>query len=81
MTPRMLTSIGARLKIHLGCSSALELECKRISPHGKKLPEVWRKNYKALIKADNLKGLLGCPTYELFGYTSAILEIGDEKIC
>ena len=68
---------------------ALELGCKRISPHGKKLPEVWRKDYKALIKADNLKGLLGCLTYELFGYptsevfgyTSAILQIGDGKIC
>jgi hypothetical protein len=42
-----------------------------------------------LIKAENLKGLLGCltcellgyPACELFGYTSAIFEIGDDKIC
>jgi len=35
----------------------------------------------ALIKAGNLKGLLGCPMCELFGYTSVILGIGDENIC
>ena len=40
-----------------------------------------RKNNKALIKADNLKGLLGYPTCKLFGFTSAILKIEDEKIC
>ena len=40
-----------------------------------------RKNNKASIKADNLKGLLGYPTCKLFGFTSAILKIEDEKIC
>ena len=60
----------------------MELRRKRTPPHGKHFdPEVWRKHNKALIKADNLKGLHGCPTYELFGYTSTILEIGDGKIC
>ena len=44
-------------------------------------PEVWRKNNKALIKADNVKGLLGYPTCKLFGFTSAILKIEDGKIC
>ena len=44
-------------------------------------PRCGVKNNKALIKAENLKGLLGYPTYELFGYTSAILKIGDGKIC
>ena len=39
------------------------------------------KNNKALIKAGNLKGLLGYPMCKLFGYTSAILKIEDEKIC
>jgi hypothetical protein len=36
---------------------------------------------KALIKAENLKGLLGYPTCKLFGFTSAILKIEDKKIC
>ena len=40
-----------------------------------------RKNNKALIKADNLKGLLGYPTCKLLGFTSVILKIEDEKIC
>ena len=40
-----------------------------------------RKNNKALIKADNLKGLLGYPMCKLFRFTSAILKIEDEKIC
>ena len=40
-----------------------------------------RKNNKTLIKADNLKGLLGYLTYKLFGSTSEILKIEDEKIC
>jgi hypothetical protein len=66
---------------HLGYSSALELGHKRIPPHGKHFgPELWRKNNEALIQADNLKGLLGCPTCELFGFTSAILKISDGKI-
>ena len=40
-----------------------------------------RKNNKALIKADNLKGLLGYPTYKLIECISVILKIEDEKIC
>ena len=36
---------------------------------------------KALIKAENLKGLLGYPTCKLAEYISAILKIEDEKIC
>ena len=60
----------------------MEHGCERRPPHGKHFePEVWHKYYKALIKAENLKGLLGCPTCELFGYTSAILKIRDRKIC
>jgi hypothetical protein len=33
------------------------------------------------MKAENLKGLLGCPKCELFGFTSVILKIEDGKIC
>ena len=40
-----------------------------------------RKNNKALIKAENLKGLLGYPTCKLFGFTLAILKIEDGKMC
>ena len=40
-----------------------------------------RKNNKALIKAEKLKGLLGYPTRKFFGFTSVILKIEDEKIC
>ena len=40
-----------------------------------------RENNKALIKAGNLKALLGYPMCKLFGCTSAILKIEDEKIC
>ena len=40
-----------------------------------------RENNKALIKAGNLKGLLGYPTCKLFGFTSVILKIEDEMIC
>ena len=36
---------------------------------------------KALIKAGNLKGLLGDPTCKLVECISAILKIEDEKIC
>ena len=39
------------------------------------------KNNKALIKAENLKGLLGYPTCKLFRFTLAILKIEDEEIC
>jgi hypothetical protein len=44
-------------------------------------PRCGVKNNKALIKAKNLKGLLGYPTCKLFGFTSAILKIEDKKIC
>ena len=40
-----------------------------------------RKINKALVKADKLKGLLGYPTCKLFGFSSVILKIEDEKIC
>ena len=69
-------------KRYLECSPALELGRKRTLPPGNNFkPEVWHKNNKALIKAENLKGLLGYPTCKLFGCTSAILKIEDEKIC
>ena len=69
-------------KGYLECSLALGLGCKRTPPHGNNLkPEVWHKNNKALLKAGDLKGLLGYPTCKLFGFTLAILKIKDEKIC
>ena len=43
-------------------------------------PRCGAKNKKTLIKAENLKGLLGYPTCKLFGFTSVILKI-EEKIC
>ena len=53
------------------CSPALELGRKRTLPPGNNFkPEVWHKNNKALIKAENLKGLLGYPAYKLFGFSS-----------
>ena len=36
---------------------------------------------KALIKAENLMGLLRYPACKLFGFTSAILKIEVEMIC
>ena len=42
-------------------------------------PEVWHKNNKALIKAGNLKGLLGYPTCKLVKCISAILKIEDKE--
>ena len=69
-------------KRYLECSPALELGRKRTLPPGNIFkPEVWHKNNKALIKAGNLKGLLGYPTYKLIECISAILKIEDEKIC
>ena len=57
-------------KRYLECSPALELGRKRTLPPGNNFkPEVWHKNNKALIKVGNLKGLLGYPTYKLFGFT------------
>ena len=69
-------------KRYLECSPALELGRKMTLPPGNNFkPEVCLKNNKAMIKAGNLKGLLGYPTCKLFEYTSVILKIGDEKIC
>ena len=69
-------------KRYVECSPALELGRKRTLPPGNNFkPELWHKNNKALIKAGNLKGLLGYPTCTLFGSTSAILKIEDERIC
>ena len=69
-------------KRYLKYSPALELGRKRTLPPGNNFkPKVWHKNNKALIKAENLKGLLRYPTGKLFGCTSAILKIEDEKIC
>ena len=68
-------------KRYLKCSLALELRRKRtLLPENNFKPEVWHKNNKALIKAGNLKGLLGYPTYKLVECISAILKIEDEKI-
>ena len=69
-------------KRHLECSSALKLGHKRTLPPGNSFkPEAWHKNNKALIKAENLKGLLGYPTCKLFRFTLVILKIEDEMIC
>ena len=58
-------------KRYLECNPALELGRKRTLPPGNNFkPEVWHNNNKALIKAGNLKGLLGYPTCKLFGFTS-----------
>ena len=69
-------------KRYLECSPALELGRKRTLPPGNNSePEVWHKNNKALIKAGNLKGLLGYPTSKLVECISEILKIEDQKIC
>ena len=69
-------------KRYLECSPTLELGRKRTLPPGNNFkPEVWHKNNKALIKAGNLKGLLGYPMCKLAECISAILKIEDEKIC
>ena len=69
-------------KRYFECSPTWELERKRtLPPENNFKPEVWHKNNKALIKARNLKGLLGYPTCKLVGCTSAIFKIEDEKIC
>ena len=69
-------------KRYLEYSPALELGRKRTLPPGNNFkPEVWHKNNKALVKAGNLKGLLGYPMSKLVECISAILKIKDEKIC
>ena len=68
-------------KRYLECSLALELGRKRTLPPGNNFkPKVWHKNNKALIKAENLKGLLGYPTYKLFGCTLVILKIEEDLL-
>ena len=65
---------------YLECSPALELGRKRTLPPGNNFkPEVWHKNNKALVKAGNLKGLLGYPTCKLVECISAILKIEDKE--
>ena len=67
-------------KRYLECSPALELgRTRRLPPGNNFKPGVWHKNNKALIKAGNLKGLLGYPTCKLVRCTSAILKVEDEK--
>ena len=57
-------------KRYLECNPALEHGRKRtLPPRNNFKPEVQHNNNKALIKAGNLKGLLGYPTYKLFGFT------------
>ena len=80
--------LGSSPTLVLGCkrylkySLALELGRKRtLTPENNFKPEVWRKNNRALIKADSLKGILGYPTCKLFRFTSEILKIKDKKIC
>ena len=69
-------------KRYLECGPTLELGRKRTLPPGNNFkPEAWHKNNKALIKAVNLKGLLGYPRCKLVECISAILKIEDEKIC
>ena len=67
-------------KRYLECSPALELGRKRtLPPENNFKPKVWRKHKKALIKAGNLKGLLGYPTCKLVECISVILKIEDKE--
>ena len=82
LEPGSSPSLVLGCKRYLECSPALELGRKRTLPPGNNFkPEVWPKNNKALVKAGNLKGLLGYPMYKLVEFISAILKIEDEKIC
>ena len=79
--------LGYSPTLVLGCkgyleySPVLELGRKRTLPLGNNFkPEVGVK-ITTVIKAGNLKGLLGYPTCKLFGCTLAILKIKDGKIC
>ena len=72
--------LGYSPTLELGYILALDLGCKRTPPHGNNFkPEVWHKNNKALIKAGNLKGLLGYPMCKLVECISAILKIEDKE--
>ena len=66
--PRMYSGIGARMQ-------------EETAAWGQLQTRGGRKNNKALIKAEGLKGLLAYPTYKLFRFSSAILKIDDGKIC
>ena len=67
--------------MELGCNPMMELGRKRTLPHGKHFkPEVRHKNNKALIKAEDLKGSSDTRRV-IFRFSSAILKIGDGKIC
>ena len=94
--PEVVHHLGSSPALELGYSPTLVLGCKRYlemqSGVGARMQEGTAareqlrtrggcKNNKALIKADNLKGLLGYPTYKPLGFTSAILKIEDKKIC
>ena len=84
MEPRysLALEFGHSPALELERSSALELGCKRtLLPGNNFKPEVRHKNNKALIKAANLKGLLGYPTCKFVEFISAILKIEDGKIC
>ena len=65
-TPRMQSSVGTRMQLytsdavrHWGSDTRGYRRMGNTSN-----PRCGVKKYKALIKADNLKGLLGCPTCE-----------------
>ena len=66
--PQMQSHVGARMQ-------------EDTTARGQLQTRGGRENNKALIKAGNLKGLLGYPTCKLFGCTLAILKIEDGKIC
>ena len=66
--PQMQSGVGARMQEDAAARGQLQTRGGR-------------KNNKALIKAGNLKGLLGYPTYKLFESTSEILKIEGGKIC
>ena len=66
--PRMQSGVGAQMQEDTAAREQLQTRGGR-------------KTNKALIKADNLKGLHGYPTCKLFRFTSAILRLEDEKFC
>ena len=66
--PQMQSGVGARMQ-------------EDTSARGQLQTRGGHENNKALIKAGNLKGLLGYPMCKLFGFALAILKIEDEMIC
>ena len=90
MTPRIQSGVGAQIQSSIGARLQKYLEMQSgVGARMQQDPAAREqlrarggcKNNKALIKADNLKGLLGYPTYKPFGFTSTILKIEDKKIC